>query len=124
MLLHNRSSRRRTIALAGVLLLSFVTGPAMAGGLFGETRFTDSFGNLIIHSPSGYKRIVVGQGDTSDRYIQSGFDKPKVAYLERRRGRILLREDEPYRYGALLKGRSYMYGLPDNVVPVPVVPCR
>lgn len=122
MLLHIRPFEHTAIATA--LLLSLIAGSASAGSLFGETRYTDSFGNLIIHSPSGYKRIVVGQGDPTARHLQSGFDKPKVAYLERRRGRIFLRDHAPCRYGALLKGRSYMYGLPENVVPVPVAPCR
>ena len=50
------------IALSGLLLVS--TGAE--AGRIGEVSYSDSFGNLVIISPSGYKRIVVGQGDLAD----------------------------------------------------------
>ncbi|MEQ9181500.1 MAG: hypothetical protein RIF44_22705, partial [Nitratireductor sp.] len=44
-----------------VPLLVSTLAPAAAGGLY-DRVYADSFGNLVIRSPSGYKRIVVGQG--------------------------------------------------------------
>lgn len=106
-------------ALAGGVA---VCTPAMAGG-YHDRIHADSFGNLIIHSPSGYKRIVVGQGHLArelSEYTRAG--TPDVVYLEEREVRVRAprrcRTD-----GVLLHGRSYMYGLPDNVVPVLEHPC-
>ncbi|WP_309084310.1 hypothetical protein [Chelativorans sp.] len=79
----------------------------------------DSFGNLVVHSSAGLKRILVGMGQ-----LAGGGARPKVMYLEQDGGRLYLREGGTCRYGALLRGRSHMYGLPDNVVPVPTATCR
>ena len=39
-----------------------IAAPAFAGGPYHDRVYADSFGNLVIHSRSGYKRIVVGAG--------------------------------------------------------------
>jgi hypothetical protein len=115
---------------AGLAAMSFaaaaavLAAPAVAGGIYPvkERVHADSFGNLVIYSPAGYKRIVVGKGHLLDEYAARGAG-PRVVYLE----------DEPYRVrkvyrcsreGVRLHGRSYMYGLPEHVVPVPKGICK
>ncbi len=101
--------------LLAVLALSITASSASAG----ETAYADRFGNLVVQSPAGFKRIIVGKGYLAERHAYGTPEHPKVAYLEERRGRLYLRELRSCRYGTLLRGRSYMYGLPDNKVPVP-----
>ncbi len=114
----------RAIAAALLVVAASFAGapPAFAGGLHDRVQ-ADSFGNLIIHSPAGYKRIVVGQGHLAGElaaYSRAG--EPKVVYLEPSAERRTIRRCRSQ--GVLLHGRSYMYGLPDNVVPVLEHPCR
>ncbi|WP_173934188.1 hypothetical protein [Chelativorans sp. Marseille-P2723] len=106
-----------------VLALLAAAMPATAGSP-GEEVHADSFGNLVIRSPAGYKRIVVGKGYLAEDLAKHSKREPKVVYLEEGRDGVYLRKRRTCRYGALLHGRSYMYGLPDNVVPVPTVACR
>ena len=47
--------------LAGGILAT-ASGPAEAGWFYRDHAYADSFGNLVIYSPAGYKRIIVGQG--------------------------------------------------------------
>lgn len=117
----NRNATLMRGALAALALA--LVSPAAAGSLYQERVHADSFGNLVIHSPAGYKRIVVGQGHAAEAYNLTGsWYEPEVVYLdeaERRHERV--RCNRP---PVLLHGRSYMYGLPDNVVPVPAGLCR
>ncbi|MDN2582588.1 hypothetical protein [Aquibium sp. ELW1220] len=112
---------KRVVRTALVLSAMSLAGPAAAGG-YHDRVHADSFGNLIIYSPSGYKRIVVGQGhlaqDLAD-YTRGG--APDVVYLDPSDGDRVVRRCRSQ--GVLLHGRSYMYGLPDNVVPVLEHPC-
>lgn len=112
----------RAVRAALVLSCLAFAGSAAAGG-YHDRVHADSFGNLIIYSPAGYKRIVVGQGhlaqDLAD-YTRGGV--PDVVYLEPAREDRVVRRCRSQ--GVLLHGRSYMYGLPDNVVPVLEHPCR
>ena len=106
---------------AAAAALTFATAaPASAGGYYDHV-YADSFGNLIIRSPAGYKRIVVGQGHLADElaeYTRAG--SRGVVYAEDGRA-----YGPPCRApGVLLHGRSYMYGLDENVVPVLRHPCR
>jgi hypothetical protein len=77
--------------------------------------YADSFGNLVVHSAAGYKRIIVGQGHLARELAEfTGSDEPDVVTLD----------DEDSYYVSrckpvLLKGRAYMYGLPDGVIPTP-----
>lgn len=82
----------------------------------------DAYGNLVIHSAAGFKRILVGQGHLL-HHDADALHGPRVVYLE----------DEPFRVRnvyrcipqpAIVQGRSYMYGLPDGVVPVIAGGCR
>jgi hypothetical protein len=113
---------RRAYALTAALLAAMASA-AGAGSLYQDQVHADSFGNLVIYSPAGYKRIVVGAGEAASGYRATGSyyeddAPPRIAYHDGRRLQL-----RPYRdcdYGAvLLHGRSYMYGLPDHVVPTP-----
>ena len=118
----------RAIALAGAALVAAGMSLSFAGDAFAWSRFhdhvyADSFGNLVIQSPNGYKRIIVGQGHLAKslKKYEGGGD-PAVVYLDENR------DAAPYSYGYpeyrdcyrppyLWKGRSYMYGLPDGEIP-------
>lgn len=95
---------------------------ALAWGRYRDHIYADSFGNLVIQSPSGYKRIVVGQGHLAKELsdYEGKTDEPSTVYLDDnggyRDGSSYYRDD-CYRPPHLWKGRSYMYGLPDGVVP-------
>jgi hypothetical protein len=91
---------------------------ALAGGSHSDRIYADSFGNLVVHSRSGYKRIVVGQGHLAQELAD--YERPRVAndevvYFDDDDGAIVLREC--WRPAVLLKGRSYMYGLEDGELP-------
>lgn len=106
------------VAAGLAMALAGLAGGASAGSY--DKVYADSFGNLIIHSPAGYKRIVVGQGHLAEElaaYSRAGA-APDVVYLEGEGRR------DCARYGAFERGRGYMYGLPDNAAPVLVGPCR
>ena len=111
-------SRGESLGVLAAILIAQATS-----ALAGERIYADSFGNLVIHDPAGFKRIMVGKGYLADRFAHQG-DAPKVVYLDEDRGPLYLRKRGTCRYGVLLHGRSHMYGLPDNVVPVPTAPCR
>ena len=110
------------VVLAGLL---FASAGARAG-MPGEISYSDSFGNLVIVSPSGYKRVVVGQGDLAPAGV-SGL--PDVIYHERP-----VRPTSQHRFpeaasrcsggAAVFRGRGFMYGLSRDEVPVLVNDCR
>jgi hypothetical protein len=111
---------------AGMLVLSIGVAPAWSR--YRDHIYADSFGNLVIQSPSGYKRIVVGQGHlakelSSYEAASSGGD-PDVVYLDNERDERdgYRRSGDCYRPPYLFKGRDYMYGLPDGVLPQ--APCQ
>jgi len=91
-----------------------VAGQASADSRYRDQVYADSQGNLIIYSASGYKRIVIGEGHLA-KELGAYTSGPDVVYLDEDNGGRRFR-DCP---AALLKGRSYMYGLPDHVVPEP-----
>lgn len=103
------------LPLALGLVAFGLMAPAHAGGPYNDRIYADSFGNLVVHSRSGYKRIVVGQGHLAQELAdyERPRDRDDVVYLD---------DDEvvPYRCwkpAVLLKGRSYMYGLEDGELP-------
>lgn len=111
----------RPVSLAiAAALLGATLSVATAGARYEDQVYADSFGNLVIHSSGGYKRIIVGAGEAASGYRATGSyypsKQPRIAY---HRGRELhLRAYRDCEFGAVLvKGRSYMYGLPDDVVP-------
>ena len=104
-----------TLALA---LAALAVPSAFAGGHDRDRVHADSFGNLVIYSPAGYKRIIVGAGKaaTGDSYNET--KAPRVAYHGGQR--LHLTRGRDCEFGAVLvHGRSYMYGLPEGVVPTP-----
>jgi hypothetical protein len=106
----------RSACVAAACLLA---APASAYDAGGESYHADSFGNLIVYSPSGYKRIVVGKGHLLAEYEAAQAETaPDVVYYDNHRQH---RRDVRRCYYApgMFKGRSYMYGLPDGVVPTP-----
>lgn len=88
--------------------------PAAAdtGGRLHDIVYADNFGNLIVHTPGGYKRIVVGQGHLAKQlsdYMGTS-SSPSVVTLDDG-------ERDCYRPPVFVKGRSYMYGLADGEMP-------
>lgn len=109
-----RSVGRVGVIGAAVAALALSIGAAEAGRLK-ERVYDDSFGNLIIISPSGYKRIVVGMGhiavemeaEERARYAESGRYQRHCDYRP-----------------VLWKGREQMWGLADGEVPTPPLVCK
>ncbi len=111
------------LRLIGAGLLTLVLGatafgmskPVLAGNSDSDRIYADSFGNLVVHSRNGSKRIVVGQGALAKEladYVRT--QDPTVAYADSGE------ESVPYecwKPAVLLKGRSYMYGLEDGELP-------
>ena len=92
--------------------------PAAAGTRDRDHVYADSFGNLVIESAAGYKRILVGEGRLAKElaaYTASG--QPEVVYLDE------YSRQDCYRPPVFVKGRSYMYGLSDGEMPQ-LSPCR
>jgi len=120
--LRSPSSHGLKAPLLGCLVALAMAAPATADSFYRDHAFADSFGNLVVYSPSGYKRIVVGKGYLADRVASAaGEEGPDVVRLHHTPGQYTyIRHGE---CAVLLHGRSYMYGLPDNVVPVPAKNC-
>lgn len=115
------NSVRASLAAATLAALAVATAaPAQAGLRHQDRVYADAFGNLVIESAAGYKRIVVGEGKLAKKlseYTSAG--QPDVVYDD---------ADEPgspgcYQPPVLVKGRSYMYGLSDGEMPN-LSPCR
>lgn len=103
------------LAVVGIMALA---APAMAGGGPAHDRiYADSFGNLVVHSRSGYKRIVVGQGHLAGELsaYERGGRPGDVVYLDDDGDETV--PYECWKPAVLLKGRSYMYGLEDGELP-------
>ncbi len=109
--------------IAGLSLLALAyAAPAEARPLDHDHVYADSFGNLVIESAAGYKRILVGEGHMAKElagYTAAG--QPRVLRFD---GAV---DDGPwadcYRPPVFVKGRSYMYGLSDGEMPE-ISPCR
>lgn len=113
---------RRTVLVMTAALIGAAPSLAGAGSLYQDRVHADSFGNLVIYAPAGYKRIIVGAGEAASGYNATGSyyqdAPPRVAYHGGERLHLRARRDCDF--GAVLvHGRSYMYGLPDHVVPTP-----
>ncbi|AZO17802.1 hypothetical protein EJ069_25610 [Mesorhizobium sp. M2A.F.Ca.ET.043.05.1.1] len=117
-----RSNSVRASLAASVLagLVLAIAVPAEAGLRHHDRVYADSFGNLVIDSAAGYKRIIVGEGRHAkelSNFTSAG--QPDVVYDD---------ADEAgapgcYQPPVLVKGRSYMYGLSDGEMPN-LSPCR
>ncbi len=91
----------------------------------GDIVAADSQGNVTIQSADGYKRILVGRADDLDSIAASmGADEVVNApprfdsgYAGRSNPVVCAPPD------GVIKGRSYMYGLPQGATPV-IVNCQ
>ena len=107
-------------AIAMSAILAAATMPASAWDH--DRVYADSYGNLVIESAAGYKRILVGEGHQAQRLAEyTGAGQPSVitaenAYAEASR--------DCYRPPALVKGRSYMYGFDQGEIPFQGGACR
>lgn len=113
------SPRSRLAALLVAVATVGSTAPALAGHQ--DRVYADSFGNLVIDSAAGYKRILVGEGKLAKElsaYTSAG--QPKVIYESAPDD---LSGRDCYRPPVFVKGRSYMYGLSDGEMPE-LSPCR
>ena len=109
-------SRPRIVALALALAIGGMAASAEAGSRYHDRVYADSFGNLVIHSRAGYKRIIVGAGHMASQlssYEETGDDD--VVYLDEDDGNRVV--TDCYRPPVFVKGRSYMYGLADGEMP-------
>jgi hypothetical protein len=93
--------------------------PAMAASFYHDHAYADSYGNLVIYSPAGYKAIVVGKGYLAPRLAKATRNAHPTVHGSAAPGSVYYLADRCARSAVILHGRSYMYGLPDNVVPVP-----
>lgn len=101
--------------------------PVQAGGRAHDHVYADSFGNLVIDSAAGYKRIVVGQGEhvrDVSKYLESGQPDVEVVYADRDDENSVVYDRGCYRPPALIKGRSYMYGFDQGEIPFQGGDCR
>jgi len=106
----------KTLPLAVGILAATLAAPAEAGSEYHDRIYADSFGNLVVHSRNGYKRIVVGAGHLARdlaNYEETGDDG--VVYLDDQESGYV--ERTCWKPAVLLKGRSYMYGLEDGELP-------
>lgn len=112
----------RTIrALAAAAAATMLTLTAAGAAEDGRDRVhADSFGNLVILSHAGYKRIIVGMGHVADAYQLSGsyYEPDVVEFDAPRQARSCSRP--PY----VWHGRSRMYGLDAGVLPQAPAVCR
>ncbi len=115
---------RRTRLTAGTLCiaasLAMMAGLASADDLVHDAVYANSFGNLVVQSPYGYKRIIVGEGYRAKQLMgYSQNSEPKVLYADPAEAVAV----NCYRPPMMWRGRSFMYGLPDGVVPQPPLIC-
>jgi hypothetical protein len=94
--------------------------PAAAWSRHHDRVYADSFGNLVIDSAAGYKRILVGEGHMAKK--MAGYAGEPKLHLERS-ARAVVPWADCYRPPVFVKGRSYMYGLSDGEMPQ-LSPCR
>ena len=115
------SQRSRLAALLVAVATVGSAAPALADSRHQDRVYADSFGNLVIDSAAGYKRILGGEGKLAKElsaYTSAG--QPKVIYESAPDD---LRGRDCYRPPVFVKGRSYMYGLSDGEMPE-LSPCR
>ena len=116
-----RSNSMRA-SLAAATLAAFavvIAAPAQADLRHHDRVYADSFGNLVIDSAAGYKRIIVGEGRLAKKLSEfTSAGQPHVVYESDDAG-----APGCYQPPVLVKGRSYMYGLSDGEMPN-LSPCR
>ena len=112
----------RLAALVLAASAAVFTAPSLAGPRHRDHVYADSFGNLVIESAAGYKRIIVGEGGLAKKLAEyTGAGQPDIAYADE--SDEVADGRDCYRPPVLVKGRSYMYGLSDGEMPE-LNPCR
>ena len=115
----SNSGRARLAALVLATASLGFAAPAMAWSRHHDRVYADSFGNLVIDSAAGYKRIIVGEGKLAKQLSDyTGAGQPDVIYDSDDAG-----APGCYQPPVFVKGRSYMYGLSDGEMPN-LSPCR
>lgn len=111
-------------AAAGTVLL--LAGAAVAGEFQGGSAYADRFGNLVYHSPSGFKQIMVGQGHRVDEARAAGIGPyPEIVSADQagvQEGRLIGRHC--YSRAEFWRGRDRMYGLREGEIPQPRIICE
>lgn len=106
------------------LLVGFVSGvgsPVFAANYTQDDVYANSFGNLIVDSAAGYKRIIVGQGyqaSKMSRYMRGSNSNGAYPDPSSYAG------GDCYQPPVFVKGRSYMYGFDQGIIPLQGGPCR
>lgn len=119
--MHSNSAGSRLPWFLLAALAVGVVAPAFAGTRHHDRVYADSFGNLVIESAAGYKRILVGEGKLAKELSDyTGAGQPDVIYENESDD---VRGGDCYRPPVFVKGRSYMYGLSDGEMPE-LSPCR
>ncbi|MFA6156847.1 hypothetical protein [Mesorhizobium sp.] len=112
----------RLVVLALSASAVALAAPALAGTRHQDRVYADSFGNLVIDSAAGYKRILVGEGRLAKQLSDyTGAGQPRVIYENE--SDEISGSGDCYRPPVFVKGRSYMYGLSDGEMPE-LSPCR
>lgn len=117
--------RMKFLLLASIAVTAvavFAVRPTNAGSYYGGDHvYADSFGNLVIESAAGYKRIIVGQGHRAKELREfTAAEEPTVVYSTEDTARS---DNDCYRPGLWLKGRGHMYGLSHGEMPL-MAACR
>ncbi|MBS3647878.1 hypothetical protein KEU06_04450 [Pseudaminobacter sp. 19-2017] len=101
----------------GALLAAAALSPASAQSR--DYVYADTFGNLIIESAAGYKRILVGRAEDAERAFGHMPDRG----ADPAPGASMAPPADCFRPAFLVKGRGYMYGFDQGVIPPLGAPC-
>ncbi|MFC5384913.1 hypothetical protein ACFPLB_02920 [Aquamicrobium segne] len=115
---------RKSTCMAAAAIAGFILCQPAIAGQQGDHIYADSFGNLVVDSTAGYKRIVVGQGHMARQVAAyTASNGPKIIYLDRVEENKKTWATDCYRPPVFIKGRSHMYGLSDGEMPQ-ISPCQ
>jgi len=131
-------------AVIAAAVFAIDANPAAAGQYVdGHYVYSDNFGNLVIQRPGSYKQIVIGKG-----YLVEQFQGDQVKAEPSQPPTVLYRNRDEYEPGeeaseerryvvigpesgatcvggaTVLRGRSFMYGVPRGVTPSIGNACR
>lgn len=104
---------------AAVAVFLFAAAPVVAAD-GRDSVHADSFGNLVIYSAAGYKRIIVGMGHVAEAYQASGSYFEPLDDVQEPRRTVKRCTRPPH----VWQGRSQMYGLRDGEIPQAPLVCH
>src|SRR5438045_7008551 len=81
----NRAKRAAVAVLIASAMSLTAASDALAWSGFHDHIYADSFGNLVIQSPNGYKRIIVGQGHLAKSLKKYEGVSNSAAYVDENR---------------------------------------